>query len=483
MSEFVPINLEEEVAGASIPASNTAQCEATVKESTPLPPQRYSGEDENPEIEGLDDFGAELSLGQIEAKYLTGPAGSGKTFEIKRRIAEDRRYGQIVATTGIAAINLDTTTVNACLGYFDTESLKENYGRGWLTRRLRALPQRLVIDEISMMAAEQLDLIYQAATECGKGIVAVGDFLQLPPVKATWAFKAQCWPEFERGTERLTKIWRQNDPQFLDALNHLRSGRGAEAAEVLAAADVKFHERSDIKFDGTTILAKNIDVDRHNFLALMDVKGDEVNVASKRWGKQRGEWKNIPEVLKLKIGAYVMLLTNSQGEYGGIEFVNGDCGHIKDYDPNDQSFRVELVRNKKIVTVYPLVRNTETKDRPQDHVVSAYDFDAREYRPSDKPWQGVYRSLTSGKVLRRRWVLGQVQYFPMRLAYASTVHKSQGLSLDKVQIDVRNGFFGSPAMEYVAFSRCRSAAGLRVVGSKEEVAKRCNVDPEVTRWL
>jgi ATP-dependent exoDNAse (exonuclease V) alpha subunit len=84
---------------------------------------------------------------------------------------------------------------------------------------------------------------------------------------------------------------------------------------------------------------------------------------------------------------------------------------------------------------------------------------------------------------KRRFVEGQVEMWPVRLAYASTVHKSQGLSLDKLQVDVRDHFFSQPAMIYVALSRCRTLEGLRVVGQRERFIKQCTIDERVRPYL
>src|SRR5262249_13912154 len=81
------------------------------------------------------------------------------------------------------------------------------------------------------------------------------------------------------------------------------------------------------------------------------------------------------------------------------------------------------------------------------------------------------------------WVRGAIRYMPLRLAYATTVHKSQGLTLDRIQVDLRNAFLGQPAMTYVALSRCRTADGLHLVGSPEMLSRRCRVDAKVVRWL
>ena len=101
--------------------------------------------------------------------------------------------------------------------------------------------KNIILDECSMTPAPQIDIIHSALQEVNRrtstsqplGFVTVGDPLQLPPVKAEWFFKAQCWPHFQENTTRLTKIWRQSDPAFLNALNYLRSGKGEEAAAIL----------------------------------------------------------------------------------------------------------------------------------------------------------------------------------------------------------------------------------------------------------
>jgi ATP-dependent DNA helicase PIF1 len=428
---------------------------------------------------------SELPPGNVDCSFVTGDAGTGKTYEIRRRIRENPKYGILAATTGIAAVNLDAVTINGLLKFFDTDSLREQYLVGRLTKYLKFLGvPGIVIDEVSMMDAEQLDIIYKAASELGREfrLVLTGDFAQLPPVKAKWAFQAECWPEFEKNTTRLTKMWRQSDPRFLEAINLIRSGRGNEGTEVLKAMGIKFFTAGDIEFDGTTILAKNIDVDRHNEMALMKVPGKALAVPSKRWGKLKSEWKHLPEVLKLKIGAYVMILTNNW-DMGQNSYVNGDCGHIVEYIAERGVFAIKLVRDGRVVEVQPIVRNAEQKERP-DWVLGEEGHDAKDFWPNQagKAWHGFYYS-PSGKVTRKRWITGQIKYFPIRLAYASTVHKTQGLSLDKVQMDVRNHFFGSPSMIYVALSRCKTPEGLRIVGQSDVFAKRVMTAPEILKWL
>ena len=419
-------------------------------------------------------------------RFVCGSAGSGKTWWVMRQIESEPDWGLLCATTGIAAVNLGAITLNSALKYFDTNSLRDAYLSGQLARTLHEIARdyrNLVIDEISMCDGDQLDLIYRAAWDANRyvdiktpmGIVLVGDFAQLPPVKAKWAFDAACWPRFHEGTTRLDKIWRQSDPEFLGALAMARAGDGAGAAERLTGAGLEWHTELEVDFDGTTIVAKNDQVDRYNALALDRLPGRSLFVQSRWWGRQRGEWKGIPERLEIKTGAYVMLLANEPDGAGGFEYVNGDCGHVVAYMPAQsgfpEHFRVRLKRNGAEVSVCKLVRDCSSKDEPGGWSASRDRVDRGTYVP--RPHRDH----------KGRYVEGQVEYFPVRPAYCSTVHRSQGLSLDSVQIDIRNNFFKQPAMAYVAISRARTLQGLRIVGQAERFAAHCTVDPRIKAWL
>lgn len=425
----------------------------------------------------LDDIGSDRKLAYCE--FLTGSAGTGKTYQIRQRLSENPSYGLLCATTGIAAINLgeNVTTINSALGYFDTDSLIDAYVGGRLVRALKRISamgyENLVPDEISMMPAEQLNVLTQAVDDVANqktakplGLVLTGDFCQLPPVKARFAFEAECWPRFEANTIKLTKCWRQTDGVFLDALAEMRQGNGAAAVEHLAADGLPYFDNTLTDFDGTTIMAKNDEVERFNFVCHQRVDGRLTVSRAERWGKQRGEWKLVPDELKLKLGAYVMVLANHKANQGSNEllYANGDCGHVVGIDSATGGLQVELKRNGAVVTVNTVTRRYEQKERPVD------------IRPDDlaQPYFDEEK---------KRWVLGTITYMPLRLAYATTVHKAQGLTLDACQINLSNAFFGQPAMAYVAFSRCRSLEGLRVVGSRELLAKRVCVDPRVVRFL
>ncbi len=409
----------------------------------------------------------------IHTEYVTGIAGTGKTFEMRRRIDEDKTYGVLAATTGIAAVNLGTTTINSLLKYFDTASLEDAYVSGRLHRRLRQLVDdegvhHVVIDE---MDGIQLDLLYRAVSEVhdpemGRvlGIVVTGDFCQLPPVRARWAFEADCWPRFEANTVRLDHAWRHSDARFLEALNHVRAGRGSEGAELIHGMS-EFANACDMNFQGTTVSGTNDEVERYNKRALGRLLDRSLIVArSTRWGYQRREWKLVPFELELKMDAYVMVLANSLPSF---EYVNGDCGWIRAYDHD--LFAVELVRTGATVWVPRITRCWEQHEEPSEE-----DAAEIEHVSGRRPYHDERK---------KRWIVGEVTYHPLRLAYAATVHKTQGLTLDRVQIDTRGGFMGQPAMMYVALSRCRTPQGLRIVGTRDVFAARVAVAEEVKRWL
>lgn len=430
-----------------------------------------------------------MSNNGVRTEFVTGAAGSGKSFMFKSRIADDPGCAVLCATTGVAAVNLDTVTINSVLGYFDTDSLIDAYVRGRVHRKLRALAQpdrsrEIVIDEVSMLHAEQLDTIYKAIQEVNAGddvhdpltyplgLTLTGDFCQLPPVKGRWAFQADCWPEFAANLTRLTKIWRQTDPAFLDAINAARRGDGEPAAQGLKRLGAQYSMAVDLNYDGTTIVAKNAEAARYNTQRLLKIAQPSFALEAVRWGAQSSEWRNIPDRLILKPTCLVMLLANKKDQVTGrFAYVNGDLAHVVRYDTNARfvdwqgagysapGVQVTSVRTGETFWVERIIRENTTKDEPDAGTPFHFDEEAK------------------------RYVIGTVDWFPMRLGYCSTVHKSQGLSLDRVQIDARDGFFGAPSMAYVALSRARTVNGMRIVGGPDLLARRIKLNPEVRSWL
>jgi hypothetical protein len=275
--------------------------------------------------------------------------------------------------------------------------------------------------------------------------------------KAKYAFEAPEWAEhFAANTVRLTKIHRQADPEFVQALQALRRASDFHALEALRPCLTR---QTDPNFPGTTIYAKNAEVDRHNQLKLRALDTAPIIYTAKREGKERPEWKNIPPTLVLKPGALVMVLSNLYDNVEGdreLIAANGDLaeylGVATQYELKDRpqaTALVRLKRNDRLVTI-PKVED-EFKKPTGD---------------KKNPWE----------------VVGTITYMPLRLAYATTVHKSQGLSLDNVQLSIADPFWAAPAMLYVGVSRARTLAGLRIVGTMEQLRAKTTFDPRVEEW-
>lgn len=449
----------------------------------------------------LDDIYQQGKEGVVPTKFLCGSAGTGKTYQVRQEIASNPKFGILTAVTGIAAVNLGAITLNSVLRYFNTASLEEAFFNGWLQKTILKLAEDeytwLVIDEASMLPGEQLDILYQAIKMVNEilqmkgspplGILLVGDPLQLPPIKAKWFFEAECWEKFEASTERLTKCWRQTDEKFLEAVNHIRSGRGMVGATLLSQMGVEFAKHADTTFAGTTIIAKNEAVDNFNWLCHSKISGIPTLVTSERWvTKGRpvpSEWNNIPTEMRLKPNAYVMILSNDTPNF---TYVNGDCGHILEYDNDPSStevgqFTIRLIRNNQEVRVGRITRAMTQKEPPDELLIKHPGMQEDELRTLEQEAGMPYWDPAQGR--HGMWVVGAIIYFPIRLAYASTVHKTQGLTLDRIQVDLNQNFMSAPGMCYVAISRCKTPAGLRIVGSPALLGSRVKTDPAVGRWL
>lgn len=436
---------------------------------------------------------------QQSRSFLCGSAGTGKTF-MARGIHAQEKGCIIAATTGIASVNLgEGTTINALLGYFDTASLRESYTSGFLSARLgklwRSGVRRVLLDEVSMMDGEQLTIISRALDElAGRGYVMdaqiedeieesgevengdpikltlIGDFAQLPPVKAPFAFESPEWPSYVAHTHTLTKIHRQADVDFIGALQAARRG---DSDGVIHYFRQRLVSATQQNFDGVTIMATNEAVDRYNRLRMDAVPAAPTEFLSQRWGVTRGDWKNIPEKLTLKVGALVMILANERtppidGDptSSRLIYANGDLGTIAAIDPDAAKVFVTLKRNGRTEEIQWVCRQNTLPLEPGDRKRMVAEGNAHLIIPE-----------------RKAKVVGEVVYLPLRVAYASTVHKSQGLSLDTVQVTLREHFFKTPGMLYVALSRARTSQGLRLVGTIDGLRERCTVHAKVRPWL
>lgn len=401
----------------------------------------------------------------LRTGFTTGQAGTGKTRLFKDKIEADPSFGILTATTGTAAVNLGATTINSWLGYQDTDDLRKEIANHQISRRVWSMKEKgdlwegatIVIDEVSMMEDAQLDLIYQAFLSIEKyvpdvGLELVGDFCQLPPVNGRYAFLAASWSAFAANITKLTKQWRQHDPIFLEGLNAVRRGDGAAAVELLGQAGVTYGSFSDPSFGGVTVLGTNKDVDKINDSSYRSLVGSERIYKTKSTGFLKSEWKppRFPTHLALKVGARVMVTANETKNWS---YVNGDIGTV--VEMGETYVQVLLDRSPTPVDVMWTTL---------EHI--------------DPTFRGP-RWMAK----RDNRIVGKVEFLPIRLAYALTIHKCQGLTLDKVQFDVSNQFIGNPAMVYVALSRARTPEGLRVIGNKNILQKRIKISEEVRPWL
>ncbi len=481
----------------------------------------------------LPDHKDESFSGESPALFLTGEAGTGKTYLVRQHIQRDPRFGCLAATTGVAAVNLGpgVPTIHSLLGFGNTQGAEDAYNSGNMLRKIKMVADQgfrwIIIDEASMLHYKVLDYIMLALDDYNGsfpsqdyplGLMLTGDLMQLAPVPdkliapggkyitsksgkevnepTPWLFKAECWERFAKNTIKLTEIRRQSDATFISALNAARRGDGKQCVEQLKLAGAKFRHLLDGKFDGTTIMATNEEVDRFNQSSLLKVDGEAFEVRSSRWCAKQyppGEWKNIPDKAKFKVGALVMILQNDPTR--DKQYVNGDLGHVvgvirapEAVDSDDPfgfeddipsspvapgeilAVEIELLRTNRRVFINQTVRPTYQLNEP--------DMD---YLPAGPHKDKVRKDRVPG-MTRQVWIMGEMTYFPLRLAYATTTYKSQGLSLDRVQINPKAHFFGSPQQAYVALSRCRTAEGLVIVGGEELLAKQINTDPILASW-
>jgi hypothetical protein len=492
----------------------------------------------------------------VSFECILGAAGTGKSTLLRERAADDPNYAKVTATTGIAAVNLGpgVSTVNSTLGFYNEESAFEALEHGRFAARFFDLAKQgyknLVIDEVSMMPAGTLTAISLGAAQgaqrvCqanernggGKtlvpcGVILTGDMCQLPPVNAPFCFTSPVWPRYEANIVKLEKVYRQTNPEFLEALTHARAGHGTTATMKLSQCGVKFVSERDDFFDGTSLVPTNDMANKINATRYAEIAGDERLYKSTRWGKESGEWKDIPESLGLKVGAMVMVLANEPRTFG---YVNGDTGVVVQMDTVSVTVEIRRGEQKHEKEIPFVWRESTQRDEPEQ--AAKYEgvvIDGKRfYLPRDIEQQykadieetdgeadgergladlGASKKQTADKARARRfakffefydtyvadairrrvpfwsvdkqkWVVGWIEYLPMRLAYASTIHKSQGLTLDKLQIDARSRFAGNPGMIYVALSRCRTPENIRVVANVGDFARRIQTAKECLRWV
>ncbi|MFN8278578.1 MAG: AAA family ATPase [Chitinophagales bacterium] len=405
------------------------------------------------------ELASQFALHTAQSFFLTGKAGSGKTTLLKNIAGNTTKNIVIVAPTGVAAINAGGVTIHSMFGLPLTTFIPTNdpVDPNQCTNRRALLDHMklrrdkvrviremdlLVIDEISMVRADVLDAIDFVLRTVrrirepmgGVQVMLIGDMYQLPPVVKPndWAimqryytspyfFDSLVWKELNAVEIELKKVFRQTDSRFVSLLNNIRNQElNEDDFELLRA---RYQPQFDPKEPGYILLST------HN------AKADAVN--EQELGKLAGRMHvfeaevtgDFPEhaypcdrVLQLKVGAQVMFIRNDQEE----AYFNGKIARIKTIDENG-------------ITV-------TFQDSGTDYVLKKEKWESINYKVDDH----------TGSLDKD--VLGTFSQYPLRLAWAVTIHKSQGLTFDKVIIDAGKSF--AAGQVYVALSRCRTLDGI-----------------------
>lgn len=379
--------------------------------------------------------------------FLTGSAGSGKTHLLRaflRWADSECKTVAVTASTGIAATHMGGMTIHSWAGMgiedslSDVEISKIAFDRKY-NKRFNGT-SILVIDEISMLHYARLDIVDAILKKArnsmkpfgGIQVVCSGDFFQLPPIvggmeefEIPFAFKAASWKAADFAVCYLDEQFRQTEEKMTRILNEIRSGTVSKEIRDLLNSRIGARPNNQ---HNTKLYAQNIDVDRINLHYLNELEGEMEIFTMTSTGLPHlvaSLKKNClaPEILQLKKGARVMFVRNdTQGRW-----VNGTTGIVESFDALGE----------------PVIR----KD------------DGRIVMPDEETWiiSDGDRSLAT------------IRQYPLRLAWAITIHKSQGMSLDSAEIDLRNAFV--KGMGYVALSRVRTLSGLYLLGINEMALK------------
>jgi ATP-dependent exoDNAse (exonuclease V) alpha subunit len=394
--------------------------------------------------------------------FLTGNAGAGKTYLIKEFAKKSGRNVALTATTGIAALNLGGETVHRFLGIGITTrpELSEpivkklnkfrNSSKPWEKRKWQLLNSldTLVIDEASMLRRDQFELIEVVLGSIkdntkpfgGVQIILVGDFSQLPPVVTPsqekqyadlmepYCFQSVMWNYGRFSSINLTTNYRQSDQVFLQMLDEIRFGKVTDNTNkiMLSRVDKKFN--IDIK--PIKLFPYKVDVSTENKTCLGAIKEPKYLSKAEYTGKPFDTdilKKDTPAEDKLYFckGAQVMMLTNDPTD----RWVNGSMGIIIDVDP----ILIKLANGSVV-------------------------------GPEMQKWERLVHKLIAGKW--KQDVVATMTQYPFKLAYATTIHKSQGLTLEYVELDISTCFV--PGQAYVALSRVKSLEGLSLKSWNEK---------------
>jgi len=382
-----------------------------------------------------------------ENVFVTGKAGTGKSTFLRwiTRELADKKSVAVLAPTGLAAINVGGQTIHSFFLFPPDTSVisSKTFNKNKLISKLQ-LVDIIIIDEVSMVRADLLDKVdlYLKLANTpgvpfgGKQMVFIGDLYQLPPVLRTddteefykeyeteYFFSAKCMKNFDYHIIELQKMYRQNEKKFVNVLNRIRKGKVKEK-------HFKYlNERVKKKIDHSIFITTvNRVADEKNLIELNKLESEPYYFECHCSGTFKDAEKPAPELLQLKVGAQIMLLTNEKN------WVNGTLAQVINILYHD----VIIARSTE-GNILEITRHTWEKGKYE--VVDKFNKNGDMVASLEKSISGVF-----------------VQY-PIKLAWAVTIHKSQGQTFDRAVVDLSQGAFAT-GQAYVALSRVRSYEGL-----------------------
>lgn len=396
-------------------------------------------------VQTSDEFAGAINLARDSRDhiFITGRAGTGKSTLLRCLRLNLPQKTAVLAPTGLAAINVSGQTIHSFFGFppqLITPDVVKRCRRAAMFRSI----ETLIIDEVSMVRADLMQGIDMALRMTrkqpakpfgGVQIIAMGDLHQLPPVVreremgqhfaenygGIYFFNAPVFNDAPLNLVELTKVYRQQDTDFLEALNGIREGNPTREHLELFNAQVAPFRSLELAEEYIVLTPINQAADDTNKIFLERLKGQAVAFDSIVTGKFEASAFPTDGTLILKEGAKVVLLRNDPDK----RWVNGTQARVSKI--KGQSVWIEV--------------------------------DGEEHELEPAAWENIRYDVDAETGAMVETVVGSFRQLPVRLAWALTIHKSQGMTLDKVYVNFGRGTFAH-GQAYVALSRCRSLKGL-----------------------